>query len=210
MTGLLNFLESLPTGPLYVAITVLAGIENIFPPVPADTAVALGAFLAGRGLMDPWLVFALTWSANVLTAAAVYGLARRYGRALFTGRLGVRLFSDATLDHIAAEYERHGSFGIFVSRLLPIWRAVVCPFAGVSRLSPARTLIPVALASAVYYGGLTFAVYTLGGNFEAVLDIVRRLNITLAIGALIFLGLVAWGIVRRRARLTQQNGETGR
>lgn len=203
MTGLLQFLDSLPPGPLYIAITVLAGVENIFPPVPADTAVALGAFLAGRGRMDPWLVFSLTWSANVLTAAAVYGLARRYGRVLFTGRLGVRLFSEATLDHIAVEYERHGAFGIFVSRLFPVWRAVVCPFAGVSRLSPARTLVPIALASAVYYGGLTFFVYELGDNLEAVLDAVRRLNVTLAAGAIVLLAVVAWGILRRRARRSE-------
>jgi membrane protein DedA with SNARE-associated domain len=198
VSDLLRFLEGLPPGPLYVAITVLAGVENIFPPVPADTAVALGAFLAGRGLMDPWLVFGLTWTANVATAAAVYGLARRYGRGVFTGRLGPRLLSEATLDRIAAEYDRHGAWGIFLSRLLPVWRAVVCPFAGISRLPARRTLVPVAFASAVYYGALTFLVYTLGGNLEAVLAAVRHLNLTLGIIALALATGVALTVWRRR------------
>jgi hypothetical protein len=40
---------------------VLAALENIIPPVPADTAVALGAFLAGRGTLNAWAVFGITW-----------------------------------------------------------------------------------------------------------------------------------------------------
>lgn len=168
--------------------------------MPADTAVALGAFLAGRGRMDPWLVFGLTASANIASAAGVYLLARRYGRRAFAGRLGTHLLSPDTLDHIAREYARHGTWGIFVSRLLPVWRAVVCPFAGIVRLSAPRTLVAVALASATYYGGLTFFVYTLGGNLEAVLAAVRRLNEALAAVALAVAALVGWGLWRRRRR----------
>ncbi len=198
MTDWVGLLERLPAGPLYGIITILAAVENIFPPVPADTAVALGAFLAGRGRMDPWLVFGLTWTANVASAAAIYALARRYGRAAFAGRLGMRLLSEATLDRIGHEYQRHGTWGIFVSRLLPVWRAVVCPFAGMGRLPAGRTLAAVSLASGVYYGGLTMFVYTLGGNLETVLAAVRRLNATLAAVALLVAGLIAWRLWRRR------------
>src|SRR5467141_3249269 len=111
VTDLLHFLESLHPGPLYRLIAALAAGDNVFPPAPADTAVALGAFLAGRGVMDPWLVFAVTWSANVGSGAAVYALARRHGRALFQGALGRRLFSDATIAHIEEQYRRHGTWG---------------------------------------------------------------------------------------------------
>ena len=60
MTDLVHSLESLPPGPLYALIAVFAALENIFPPVPADAVVALGAFLEGRGTLDPWAVFGLT------------------------------------------------------------------------------------------------------------------------------------------------------
>src|SRR5947208_9146975 len=73
MTPLLHFLESLPPGPLYGLITALAAVENVFPPVPADSAVALGAFLAGRGMLSAWTVFLLTWGA---TSAAPRGCTR--------------------------------------------------------------------------------------------------------------------------------------
>jgi len=112
VTDLVHFLEALPPGPLYGLIAALAAVENVFPPVPADTAVALGAFLAGRGIMDPWLVFGLTWSANVGSGAVVYALARRHGRALFQGVLGRRLVSDATIARDRGAVRAHGSWGI--------------------------------------------------------------------------------------------------
>ena len=44
----LDWLTQLPTVPLYLVLLILSALENIFPPVPADVAVALGAFLAQR------------------------------------------------------------------------------------------------------------------------------------------------------------------
>ena len=198
MTELLAFLEGLPPGPVYVLITALAAVENIFPPVPADTAVALGAFLAGRGVLSAPLVFALAWTANVGSAAAVYGLARRYGRPYFRGPLGRRLLSERALTLIEREYHRHGEIGIFLSRLLPVVRGVVCPFAGIAGLSAPRALIPVALASALYYGGLTVVVATLGHNLDEVLTVLGRVNTVLALIALAGITAAALWLWRRR------------
>ena len=179
---------------------MLAALENVFPPLPADTAVALGAFLAGRGRLDGWLVFGLTWGANVGSAAAVYGLARRYGRAVFRGEIGRKLLPEPVLAHLEREYHRHGTYGIFLSRLLPVWRAVVPPFAGIAGLSPARAIIPLALASGLWYGAVTFLVMRLGTNFDVVLAHLGRLNRLLggvALVVLVALGVLVWRRLRR-------------
>jgi len=172
----------------------------VFPPVPADTAVALGAFLAGRGMLSAWTVFLLTWGANVGSAAGVYAVARRYGRRIFAGRLGQKLLSPETLDHIARQYQRHGTYGIFLSRLLPVWRAVVPPFAGIAGVPAARALIPVALASGLWYGALTYLVATLGTNFDEVARTLGRVNRVLGIVAVALLILAALWIWRRLKR----------
>jgi membrane protein DedA with SNARE-associated domain len=200
VTEFVSFLESLPANVLYGAIAALAGLENVIPPAPADTAVALGAFLAGRGILDPWAVFGVTWSANVAAGASVYLLARRYGRPAFRGRLGRRLLSERTIEHIEREYERHGTYGIFVSRLLPVWRGVVMPFAGLAGISAPRALIPLALASALWYGSLTWIVSTLGTNLDTVLALLRRVNNVLglvALAALVALALWIWRRLKR-------------
>jgi len=181
---------------------VLAAVENIFPPVPADVSVALGAFLAGRGYMNAWLVFALTWVANVGSAAGVYALARRHGALISRGFLGRHIFTPNTLAHIEEQYRRHGAYGIFFSRLLPVWRGVVMPFAGIARVPAWRALIPMALASAVYYGALTYVVSRLGTDLDVVLGMVRQVNSWLAIVAGVLILVIALWIIRRRRRQT--------
>jgi membrane protein DedA with SNARE-associated domain len=200
VTEFVAFLESLPAGLLYGAIAGLAALENVIPPAPADTAVALGAFLAGRGILDPWAVFGVTWSANVGAGAGVYLLARRYGRPAFRGKLGQRLLSERTIEHIERQYERHGTYGIFVSRLLPVWRGVVMPFAGLAGISAPRALISLSLASALWYGSLTWIVSTLGTNLDTVLALLRRVNHVLglvALAALVTLALWIWRRLKR-------------
>jgi membrane protein DedA with SNARE-associated domain len=179
-----------------VIITLLAALENIFPPVPADTAIGLGAFLSGRGLMSAWVVFGLGWSANVGSATAIYLLARRYGRPFFRGRLGRRLLPRRVLERIEREYGRHGTYGVFLARLLPVWRGVVMPFAGVARLPPARALVPMALAGALYYGALTAAVAAVAANLDDVVRLLNRVNAVVGVVAVVLLLIVAALVVR--------------
>jgi membrane-associated protein len=148
--------------------------------------------------MNAWLVFGLTWAANVGSGAAVYALARRHGHLVSRGFLGRHIFTPNTVAHIEAQYRRHGAYGIFFSRLLPVWRGVVMPFAGIARVPPWRALIPLALASAVYYGTLTYLVSRLGTNLEDVLRVVRHVNTALAIVAGVLILIIILWIVRRR------------
>lgn len=204
MSDVLTFLESLPPRPLYAFITVLAAAENIFPPVPADTAVGLGAFLAGRGLMNPWIVFLLGWTANVGSATAIYLLARRYGRPFFRGRLGRRLVPRRVLERIEREYDRHGTYGVFLARLLPVWRGVVMPFAGVARLPPVRALVPMALASALYYGALTVVIVALAANLHDVVRFIRGVNLVggaLALAAVVTIAI--WAMRRFKRTMSE-------
>src|SRR3989442_8500779 len=107
----------------------------------------------------------MTGGAKEDSDAAVYGLARSYGRDFFRGPAGRRLLPEPVLLHLEVQYRRHGAYGIFLSRLLPVWRAVVPPFAGVAGLSPPRTLVPLAPASALWYRGPALLVATPGTHF---------------------------------------------
>ncbi len=180
-------------------IGLLAALENIVPPVPADTAVALGAFLAARGApVTPWGVFLVTWSANVASATAVFFTARRFGRPFFATRLGRRLLSERALLRLEDAYRRHHLWAIFASRFLPGYRAIIPPFAGITGLSAAQALPPMVLASAVYYGALVTAVHALGANWDAVERLLGRAGMTLAALALATTALLVWRWRRRR------------
>lgn len=189
----MDWIAGLPPEGIYAAIAVLAALENIVPPVPADTAVALGAFLAARGVpLHPAGVFAVTLVANVASALGVFLAAHRYGRPFFATRLGRRLLSERAQGRIATLYHRHHLWGIFLSRFLPGYRAVVPPFAGIAGLRFGQVIVPVAGASAIYYGALVTAVYTLGENWDTVLDALGIVGLVLVSVALAASLVFAW------------------
>jgi membrane protein DedA with SNARE-associated domain len=199
VSELLDSLLQLPPAAVYGAIAALAAIENVFPPVPADTAVALGAFLSAGGRVSAWIVFLVTWIANVAGASAVYAGARTAGRAFFRGRVGVRLLKPAALGRLERLYARYGGWGIFLSRFIPGVRAVVPPFAGVANLRTVPALVPMALASGLWYGALTLVAATLVQNLDQIAHFIVSLNrAALAVGAV--LGVIVLGLVVRRRR----------
>jgi membrane protein DedA with SNARE-associated domain len=200
VSELLDPLLRLPPAAVYGVIAALAAVENLFPPVPADTAVALGAFLSAGGRVSAWTVFLLTWTSNVAGAGLVYAGARTAGRAFFRGRLGARLLKPAALGRLELLYARYGGWGIFLSRFIPGVRAVIPPFAGVANLKTLSALVPLALASGLWYGALTLAAATFIKNLEQIGRFVTGINragLGLAAAAAVVAAVL---LIRRRRR----------
>ena len=181
---LLDALASLPLVPTYLVLMALSALENVFPPVPADTAVALGAFLARRGEVSVVPLAALCWLSNLASAWGTYLVGRRHGRGFFRDGWGRKIMPPGVLASLEEAYARWGTAGIFVSRFLPGLRAAVPPFAGVAGLPAFKALLPAAVASAIWYAFLAFAGYELAANWEAVKALVARTNRVLGIAAL--------------------------
>ena len=196
---LLDALASLPLVPTYLVLMALSALENVFPPVPADTAVALGAFLARRGEVSVVPLAALCWLANLASAAGTYVVGRRHGRGFFRDGWGRKLMRPEVLAALEEAYGRWGTAGIFLSRFLPGLRAAVPPFAGVAGLPAARALVPAAIASAIWYAFLAFAGYEVAENWDAAKAIVADTNRVLAIAAL-GVAVIALVWLRRRSR----------
>jgi membrane protein DedA with SNARE-associated domain len=199
---LLDALASLPLVPTYLVLMALSALENVFPPVPADTAVALGAFLARRGEVSVVPLVTLCWAANLASAAGTYALGRRHGRGFFRVGWGRKVMSPEVLAALEEAYSRWGTAGIFLSRFLPGLRAAVPPFAGVAGLSPARALVPAAVASAIWYAFLAFAGYELAQNWEAVKGLMADTNRALGAAALVLAAIGAAWLWRRSRRRT--------
>jgi membrane protein DedA with SNARE-associated domain/uncharacterized tellurite resistance protein B-like protein len=197
--ALLNWLAQLPPLAVYAVLGLLAALENLVPPVPADTAVALGAFLSQRGVISLPAVYAVTLGSNIAGAAGVYFAARRYGRRLFSTSAGRRLLTPAALAAVEREYLRFGVLGIFFGRFLPGVRGVVAPFAGLANLGTAKALIPMTVASAIWYGIITLLGAAIGARWQDIAALLGGINRTLGIiGAVMAVVIVVLWIRRRR------------
>jgi len=193
--AILDYLANLPPALTYLLMAGGAAVENVVPPVPADTFVLVGAILAASGCADPLIVFFATWAANVGSALLVYGLARRWGMGFFRRPVGRWLLRPRQLERITHFYERWGTQAIAVSRFLPAFRAVVPVFAGVSRVRFLSVALPVAFASAGWYGALVMLGTLAGRNIDVVLHLFDRASTVLLVIAMVLiigLGVLWW------------------
>jgi membrane protein DedA with SNARE-associated domain len=196
----LQWLVALPTVPAYLVLMALSALENVFPPVPADVAVVLGAFLARRAGHSTAFVGFLCWAANTATSAALYFYARAQGRDWLQTGWASRLLPPEAVKALETAYARHGMFGIFVSRFLPGVRAAVTPFAGVVGMSPLRALVPATVASGIWYAVLIAIGSAVGDNWDQARHFVDDLNRALGVVAAVVTLAGVWWLWRRRKK----------
>ena len=197
--GLLDWLSHVPVGALYVLMAAFAAVENVFPPVPADTVVALGSWLAARGQGSAFWAFFATWVGNVAGAGAMYVVGRRHGAAWMHKRFPA--LGDAKNERRLRElHGKYGAVSLVLSRFIPGVRALVPPFAGALRISPITTMLSLSLASAVWYGMVSYVAFRAGADWGALMARITRYGRVTAIVAavLVATGTLAWWLRRRR------------
>ncbi len=210
MAEVLAWMNGLPHPLVYVALAAGAAIENIVPAIPADTFVALGGLLAGAGDLQARWVALGTWSANVAGAWVVYRLSWAHGAPFFRAGWGRYLVRPHQMRRVETFYERWGTPAIFVSRFLPGVRAAVPVFAGATHQPWPRFVIPLALASGIWYGGLVQLGLLLGHNLDRLGSVLSGVNRTLAVVAVVvLLVLVVWWLRTRHPEASDADGREG-
>ena len=203
---LLAALQVVPTESVYLLVAAGAAVENVFPPVPSDMFVILGGVLADRGILEWEIVFAVAWAANLAMGCVVYVMGRRYGRALFDTRWGEWILRPHQLQRMSAFYSRYGGITILVSRFFPVFRVLVPAFAGISRLSFWRMVLPLGTAAAIWYGVLVWAGILASRNIPRLVAWTEAANTwLLAAAGLLALGFaVWWWRTRREAEASEE------
>jgi membrane protein DedA with SNARE-associated domain len=201
-SGLVQWLSGVPLGVLYLLMALFAAVENVFPPVPADTIVALGSWLAARGQGSPLWAFLATWVGNVAGASAMYFVGRRHGSGWMRRRFPA-LADERGERRLRELHGKYGTLSLLLSRFIPGVRALVPPFAGALRLPPVSSLAAIAIASGVWYGLVSYLAFRAGASWSALMATIARDGRLIALGAAIVVSagaLVWWLRARRRAR----------
>ena len=201
MDGAIAFLSDLPPPLLYLILGVGAAIENVIPALPADSVILAGGFAAGAGVVHVAAVFLVVSGFNVAGALAVYALGRRYGQRFFRAGPGRHVLKSDEMARLERFYQRWGVAAIFAGRFLPGFRAAVPLFAGVAGVGWFRTVPPLAVASAIWYGALVGMGHAAGANREALVGALSTANrgLLAASAALALLVAGFWWRSRRRS-----------
>ena len=119
--------------------------------------------------------------------------------------LKFRFATEAHLDSAEAWFTRYGDKIVIFNRFLPTVRVFVGIVAGISRLSPVRMTIYVALSTFLWNSLLVYFGLKMGENWEVVIDVMKTYNrVVLALLAVSGIGFWIW---RRRKKMEEnKNG----
>ncbi len=152
-----------------------AFMENLIPPLPGDTLIVFGAYLAGMGIVRLVPAYVAMWLGSTMGCLLVYAVAYWKGRA-FILSFNSRIFSEKNLNRVEAGFSRYGDRIVIFNRFLPTVRAFVGIGAGISRIHPLRMLGYVVLSTILWNSLLVYFGLKVGENWGLVVDVLRAYN----------------------------------
>lgn len=162
-------------------ISLIALLENLFPPIPSETLYPLTGKLAFDEVISiPMIVFAGVVG-SVAGSLIYYFLGYRMGEkrmrkliarygTLKIRRIRITFLAVADYDRGLQLFRQRGTFIVFVGRLMPVVHGVVSIPAGVIRMNIWLFLLYTALGSALWILPLTLLGYWLGENWKTMLQ----------------------------------------
>jgi membrane protein DedA with SNARE-associated domain len=188
----------------YLAILLLMVAESACIPVPSELTMPFGGAMAagavsGVHLSLP-LVIVVGVAGNVIGSYLAWAAGRYAGEAA-TRRWSWFLGGQSGIERAQHWFDRYGGRAVFVGRLLPVVRTFISLPAGYAHMRPARFGVYTAAGCVPWIGGLAWAGYAAGANWQHVQHLFN--TPTYVIAGLIFLLVIAGisvVIVRRRKR----------
>lgn len=185
----------------YWAVGAALLLENTGIPVPGETILLLASFLAysQRELQLSWIIaigiVASTIGDNVGFVAGYYG-----GRLLLDRYQNVFRIETATLQRGERLFARYGAVTVFFARFVFGMRIIAGPMAGVLRMPWKRFLIFNFLGAALWVSVISSAGYLFGRHWDRLENAIKRLDLTVAIAAVVaIVGLWWWNRRKRKA-----------
>ena len=150
-------------------------MENLVPPIPGDTLIVFGAYLAGMGIVRLVPAYVAMWLGSTMGCLLVYAVAYWKGRAFFLG------FKSRIFFREKSEPRGGGFLAVWRSDcdLQPVFAyrtAFVGIVAGISRIHPLRMLGYVVLSTLLWNSLLVYFGLKVGENWGLVVDVLRAYN----------------------------------
>ena len=156
----------------YLGVAFLMFLETVFPPIPSEVIMSVAGVAAGQGKLSYGLVVAagtagamlgnILWylAARALGIQRLEPLIRRWGRWI--------TMSWTEVERAQRWFDEHGTFFVFLGRLLPTVRSLVSVPAGLLKMSFRRFMLASTIGTAAWTAILAGAGFKLGENYRDV------------------------------------------
>jgi len=177
----------------YWAVAIALLLENTGLPVPGETILLLGSFLAfsQRQLQLPWIIVVGIASATLGDNIGFF-VGLRGGRPLLNRYRQWFRISKEAIANGERVFQRYGPATIFFARFVAGLRVIAGPLAGILRMEWRRFAIYNFLGATVWVTVIATVGYVFGRHWGRLLHIVKEFNITILVIGVIVVVLMLW------------------
>jgi membrane protein DedA with SNARE-associated domain len=192
------------TGLGYVGIFVLMTIESAGLPIPSELIMTFGGYLASTGKIN-WILAAVIGTLGTGFGSAIGYAIGAWGGKAMVDRYG-RYLGVTTDKMVWAEkwFCKFGESAVFYTRLLPVVRTIVNVPAGLLGMNFYKFMAYSMAGAFPWCLVLAFLGYTLGANWESIMDYAHVLTYAIGgfvlfiiLGTIVLYFLVRQGIVKK-------------
>ncbi|MEO5803832.1 MAG: DedA family protein [Verrucomicrobiota bacterium] len=192
------YMGALDTGG-YPLIALLMAIESSIVPLPSEFVIPPAAMLAQKGRFSMAGVIIAGTIGSWVGAAVMYWVSRWAGRPLVL-KYGKYFLIPETKVHAAEEWsQKFGSFGVFISRLLPVVRHLIGIPMGIVKMDFRWYSLFTLLGSTIWCSVLCWVGVKAGQDEKLMEGNLHRISLWM-IGALVVIGLLYYFAVHRQMK----------
>ena len=146
----------------YWAVFVGIAIENMGIPLPGETIVIIGGFLAGSGELNYWWVLSSAIAGAVLGDNFGYWVGRFGGWQLLVSIGRIFRIQEQQLEQAKDRYSKNAVQAVFFGRFVTLLRIFAGPLAGITRMPYKQFLLCNFGGAAVWAATIVSVAFFLG------------------------------------------------
>ncbi len=174
--------------------------EGFGIPLPGQSMLMVGAFLASRGKLNIIPLLFIAWAAAIAGNSIGYMIGRFGGRALILRYGGHVFISQKRLEYVETFFRRHGGVLVVVARFFEILRQMNGIVAGITKMPWGVFHFYNALGAALWVGFWGMLVYQMGKKAGILVRFFYRVELILLIGLAIAAAATAIYLLRRHKK----------
>ena len=185
----------------YAAVFLGVMLENAGLPLPGESVLLFGAFLAHHRGLNIWWVIVNAFGGATAGGTLGYAIGHFGGPQLVQRMRRYTLFFGRRLDFAEETFRKHGAWAVFAGRFVLGLRIVVGLLAGALEMRFARFFLLNAVGSLVWAATMGGVGYSIGSSWKRIVHFVRDLDWTVLI---LLVGIAVVLLVRRRFRVRSE------